>query len=100
IVPVLVERPDDPDLVGRGELIHELVLLRNESDLRLDRRRHPEALMPEDLDGPGARRCEAEDQLEQGRLAGTVLAEHADDVTGLDLEREVREDRLAAKGLA
>src|SRR5690606_39974297 len=59
--------------------------------LRLDRRRHSVALMPEDLDRPRARRREAENQLEQGRLARAVLAEHADDVAGVDLERDVRD---------
>src|SRR5262249_59281568 len=39
----------------------------------------------------------AEHELEQRRLAGAVLAEHADDVAGLDAERHVLEHSLAVE---
>ena len=51
--------------------------------------------LPE-ADGAGIRLLLAGDQLEQGRLAGAVGADHADDAVGGQLERQALEQHLVA----
>ena len=53
-----------------------------------------------ELDRAGVRLLLAGDHLEQGRLAGAVRADHADDAAGRQLEGQVLEQQLVAVGLA
>src|SRR5690606_40281276 len=66
-----------------GQYLDQLVLLRDEADPRLRALREMHAVLAEYLRAAGRRRAEAEQHLEQRRLAGAVLAEHADHVAGL-----------------
>ena len=56
----------------------------------------PVVRLPEDPHLPSPRLQQAQDRLEQGRLAGAVGPDDAHDVALRDLERDVLEDRFGA----
>jgi hypothetical protein len=99
IVPVPVERLRDLQLLVAAQHADQLVLLRHETDTRLDGLGHARAFLAEHYGAAAARQTEAEQDLEQRRLARAVLAEDADDVARLRRDRHAVENRSRAEAL-
>jgi hypothetical protein len=88
-IPARIERLRQFQLIICAQRVDELVLLRNEPDSRFDVSRHPATVMTEYAYVAAVGLAESQNQLEQRGLAGAVLAQHADHVTGPYLEREI-----------
>ena len=92
----------DVDVGADVEIVEEIELLMDEGDARAHRaangqRRIGRAI---DLDGAAVGRDDAAEDLHQGRFAGAVLADEADDLAGANLQAEIGERHHAGIGLA
>ena len=83
-----VQPRDETQVLDDGQVLEQLWLVGDErqATLRLDRVR--DDIVAVDRDGAGARRLDAHDAPERGRLAGAVGANQADDLAALYAKRQ------------
>jgi len=89
---------DGPRDLARTQRIREAAQLRGGAEAPTHREIFRRAA--EERRGPGVGRAQAEGDLERGRLAGAVRAEHGDDLAGTDRKRAIAKgaDRAVALG--
>ena len=89
------------EVVRDRQVREQAQLLVDDADAELVRMRGARDLdrLAAELDAPGRRRMVAREDLQQGRLAGTVLAEEAVDRACLDVEVDVIEGQRAREAL-
>ena len=92
----------DIDVGGDVEIVEEVEFLVDEGDAGLHRAADAEAAIGHaiDLDGAAVGLDHAAEDLHQGGFAGAVLADHADDLAGADIEAEIGKGDDARVGLA
>ena len=85
----------EEDVLGDGELRHELELLVHDRDAPGEGEERVPGVraLAEYVEGAGARGVVASEHLAEGRLAGPVLADEPVDLAGQDVQRHVAEHR-------
>src|SRR6185312_5998144 len=97
----MVDLASQKDRVGDLEVVRQVELLVNEHDtqilgLTVRRQRHRPAIV---RDGAGGRLLEARENLDEGGLAGPVLADDGVDLAGTDVEIDAEQHRDVAERL-
>ena len=95
-----LERPEEPEVVVRRELLVERQLLRHETEAPLRRIGVPGEDGPGDPHLPRVGGQETADDRDRRRLPGPVRPEEADDRPLLDAERDAVDGGNAVVGLA
>ena len=101
-VQVLAQLQHQAQVVGDGELAEHRWLLRQVADAELGARVHGLGgdVAAIELDAAGIGRHQADDHVETGGLAGAVGAEQADDLAGVEGQREIVDDFARPVALA